>query len=276
MGASSLISFCMFSLAFGFPHSSNLGLKGLSHHSKEARQGSTILEGTTLKSNHLTWSAPGENDLRSPCPALNTLANHGFLPHDGRNITLAMLKTAAKDGLNVGPLVPEQGFGRAILLNPDPNATFIDLSMLHKHNHIEHDSSFSRRDTFFDPTNPFDAATFDSFLSYFGNEQNITVAAAENARARHALDMSKLNPEFGLTKAQVGVIQGEIATMLAVFGHPEFPHINRPWFEFFIRNERLPVDLGWTPRSVETDRNVLLIAAAMQAASPTDIPLVFE
>lgn len=106
--------------------------------------------------------------------------------------------------------------------------------MIHKHNVLEHDASVSRRDTYFDPTNPFDAATFDNFLSYFGNEQNITVAAAENARARHTFDMSKLNPEFGLTRTQVSIIQGEFATMLAIFGHPENPHINRPWFEFFI------------------------------------------
>lgn len=31
------------------------------------------------------WRAPGPGDLRSPCPALNALANHGLLPRDGRN-----------------------------------------------------------------------------------------------------------------------------------------------------------------------------------------------
>jgi hypothetical protein len=25
------------------------------------------------------WVAPGEGDLRSPCPALNSLANHGYM-----------------------------------------------------------------------------------------------------------------------------------------------------------------------------------------------------
>jgi hypothetical protein len=27
-----------------------------------------------------------EGDSRSPCPALNAMANHGILPHDGKNI----------------------------------------------------------------------------------------------------------------------------------------------------------------------------------------------
>ncbi|KAF7362906.1 Cloroperoxidase [Mycena venus] len=30
-------------------------------------------------------------DLRAPCPGLNTLANHGYLPRDGRNITVPMI-----------------------------------------------------------------------------------------------------------------------------------------------------------------------------------------
>jgi hypothetical protein len=37
--------------------------------------------------------------VRSPCPALNALANHGFLPRNGKNITLAMLEQAS-----IGPL----------------------------------------------------------------------------------------------------------------------------------------------------------------------------
>jgi hypothetical protein len=35
--------------------------------------------------NYNDWHAPVRGDLRSPCPGLNSLANHGFLPRDGRN-----------------------------------------------------------------------------------------------------------------------------------------------------------------------------------------------
>ena len=37
---------------------------------------------------------PNRNDARSPCPALNTLANHGYLPRDGKNINPQMLSIA--------------------------------------------------------------------------------------------------------------------------------------------------------------------------------------
>ncbi|KAJ0389696.1 hypothetical protein ATCC90586_011116 [Pythium insidiosum] len=32
--------------------------------------------------------------VRSPCPALNSMANHGFIPRDGKNLSRPLLKTA--------------------------------------------------------------------------------------------------------------------------------------------------------------------------------------
>lgn len=29
------------------------------------------------------WKAPGQHDQRGPCPGLNSLANHGYIPHNG-------------------------------------------------------------------------------------------------------------------------------------------------------------------------------------------------
>jgi len=40
------------------------------------------------------WMAATPADCRSPCPALNILANHGLIPRDGRNIDLKMLQDA--------------------------------------------------------------------------------------------------------------------------------------------------------------------------------------
>lgn len=58
---------------------------------------------------------------------MNTLANHDFLPHDGRNIT----KQAAIDGLgaalNFDEALASLMFDMAIIANPEPNATFFTL-----------------------------------------------------------------------------------------------------------------------------------------------------
>ncbi|CAF4377053.1 unnamed protein product [Adineta steineri] len=42
------------------------------------------------------YQPPGPNDSRSPCPALNALANHGYLPRDGKNIPQEVLQRAAQ------------------------------------------------------------------------------------------------------------------------------------------------------------------------------------
>ncbi|EEB95553.1 hypothetical protein MPER_05459, partial [Moniliophthora perniciosa FA553] len=47
------------------------------------------------------FQAPSETDLRSPCPGLNTLANHGFLPRSGSNITVPAVLKAGLEGFNV-------------------------------------------------------------------------------------------------------------------------------------------------------------------------------
>ena len=41
---------------------------------------STQLVSTT---GEYAWVAPGSGDQRGPCPGLNALANHGYLPHNG-------------------------------------------------------------------------------------------------------------------------------------------------------------------------------------------------
>jgi hypothetical protein len=48
-----------------------------------------------------TWQAPGPGDIRGPCPGLNTLANHGFLPRNGQNILASDIVTAMNDHLGV-------------------------------------------------------------------------------------------------------------------------------------------------------------------------------
>lgn len=107
--------------------------------------------------------------------------------------------------------------------------------MLNKHNVIEHDGSMSRRDEYFDPTNPFDAGTFNQFLSYFGNAQTFDVTSISNARARHIQQMSLLNPTMNVTEAREGTSAGECAFMLAVWGSPDNPVAKRSYFEYFFR-----------------------------------------
>lgn len=58
---------------------------------------------------------------------MNTLANHGFLPHDGKNLTEEVVVHALQAGLNFNTSLGSLMFQMAIGVNPEPNATFFTL-----------------------------------------------------------------------------------------------------------------------------------------------------
>lgn len=58
---------------------------------------------------------------------MNTLSNHYFLPHDGKNLTQAVVTHALSEGLNFDVSLTEVMFQAALIANPEPNATYFDL-----------------------------------------------------------------------------------------------------------------------------------------------------
>jgi hypothetical protein len=99
---------------------------------------------------NLTWPeyvAPKDGDSRSACPMLNALANHGILPHDGKNISFKELNTKVRQTFNFAPsfcfFVPKYS---ADFLNRSYWTGRFDLAELSLHNAIEHDASLTRQD----------------------------------------------------------------------------------------------------------------------------------
>ena len=86
----------------------------------------------------LTRSAPS---VRGPCPMLNSLANHGYIPRDGKGINKQMAIEVLSSVLNWDVSVVSQLYDFAQPTNPAPNATTIDLNHLTTHNILEHDGS---------------------------------------------------------------------------------------------------------------------------------------
>ncbi|KAF2029930.1 Cloroperoxidase [Setomelanomma holmii] len=93
------------------------------------------------------YVAPKDGDSRSACPMLNALANHGVLPHDGKNITFKDLNKVVRESFNFAPsfcfFVPKFA---ADFLGRSYWTDKFDLAELSKHNAIEHDASLTRHD----------------------------------------------------------------------------------------------------------------------------------
>jgi len=106
--------------------------------------------------NNGQYIAPTPNDCRSPCPALNTLANHGLLPRDGRKINYDMLKHALVGIYNLGDVFGTIFASAATkkFAHPDTqDFNLCDLLINLHHNDqpsgqtgIEHSASLSRQD----------------------------------------------------------------------------------------------------------------------------------
>lgn len=97
---------------------------------------------------------PKAGDSRSACPMLNAMANHGILPHDGKNITFRELNETVRQTFNFAAsfcfFVPN--FSARFLERSYASDRFdlADLS-LHAENAIEHDASLTRQDVALEP-----------------------------------------------------------------------------------------------------------------------------
>ncbi|KJZ77187.1 hypothetical protein HIM_03508 [Hirsutella minnesotensis 3608] len=86
----------------------------------------------------------GNIDNRGPCPAMNALANHGYLPRDGKNLTIPQVKEALKEALSMTPALAALT-SRQLHKIVRPDGTFY-LTDLRQHGVIEHDRSLTRLD----------------------------------------------------------------------------------------------------------------------------------
>jgi len=92
---------------------------------------------------------PKAGDSRSACPMLNAMANHGILPHDGKNISFQELNTKVRQTFNFAPsfcfFVPKFAAG---YLNKSYFSDRFELEELSMHSEkaIEHDGSLTRQD----------------------------------------------------------------------------------------------------------------------------------
>ena len=110
-----------------------------------------------------------EGDIRGPCPAINTLANHGFINRDGKDVKVSDLAQALQDIYRVsgttltnGPinsamnfhLLTEDGDGNTVLTIDQlfQNKDSTEEQTLNPNREVgteaqEHDSSFFREDS---------------------------------------------------------------------------------------------------------------------------------
>ncbi|KAJ7123742.1 Cloroperoxidase [Mycena epipterygia] len=190
------------------------------------------------------WMAPTSTDARSPCPGLNTLANHGFLPRNGRNYTIPMILDAALVGFNVGSDSILLAAKLGLFAGDSP--TTMDLDALALHSLIEHDASVSRQDFAVGDNLHFNETIFSTLANSNPGVDYYNATSAGHVQAARLANSLAINPNVTNTLKEFVLRTRESALHLSIFGNPATGVAPKEFVQIFFREERLPIEEGWT------------------------------
>ncbi|EKM76068.1 hypothetical protein AGABI1DRAFT_79044 [Agaricus bisporus var. burnettii JB137-S8] len=216
---------------------------------------------------------PQSGDSRSPCPALNTMANHGYINRDGKNVSAYDIHRGLKAcyGLSTPLALFLSYVGFAMLRRARP----IDLYQIGKHNVIEHDASLVHHDTpggeEYAPIKIDEALVEELIEDVSGGHeaakseeptpQSSLMDAVDVARSR--VRREKLSKPLDPVHAEIA--RGEMAIILGVWEQKSKDKVGVPvdWMKRWLGHERLPD--GWRPDHTEGLLDVIRRAKEMRA-----------
>ncbi|KAK1585898.1 Chloroperoxidase [Colletotrichum navitas] len=213
------------------------------------------------------WSAPNVADRRSPCPMVNALANHGYLPRNGLNVSLADLITGFTAAVNLDPAATTLVGQKALLTSTTGNNATFNLDDLNTHGIIEHDGSLSRNDIYFGDNHSFNLTIWESVASDF-TDSTISIPTAAKARVARLQAAAAANPKFNLTADGTQFSFIETALYLSVFGNLDDGNARTEWVRVLFEKERLPFEEGFSrSASPITAAGILGLVNKVAAAS---------
>lgn len=237
------------------------------------------------------------SDIRSPCPIINSLANHGYMPRDGRNVlvsdfTHAMNQIGLSHALGASlsnPIflerkvddAPKRSFFANIwyyLRNPwalafsafairtpgqkdSSGRPCLNLDQLSIPGVIEHDISLSRRDYAQGDNHSMQPDLVQELLaSSSDGGKTLTAEDLAGFRRRRIAEQQKANAQLSPKAATNSIGSGEIGFILDVFGDGK--QVRCDHLRALFMEERLPVKEGWTKRRWWTVGIVELVTSA--------------
>ncbi|KAL4860299.1 Chloroperoxidase [Aspergillus spectabilis] len=178
------------------------------------------------------------------------MANHGFLPRSGRDISLADFQKAILAAYNYHPETLDQAFQQAIdfKLSTTGNASTFHLSDLNLHDAIEHDGSLSRSDFNLGDNHSFDPEVFAGVAANLGlydagvdceADLYVVVETAAKARALRFQEAKRLNPDFNASEGALTGSVGETALYLTTLWDYAAGAVPKAWIRAFFEEERI-------------------------------------
>ncbi|KIK67705.1 hypothetical protein GYMLUDRAFT_155540, partial [Collybiopsis luxurians FD-317 M1] len=167
---------------------------------------------------------PPEDDICGPCPFLNALANHNYLSHSGKDITIPQVLEASKASLVEGVNVDTEvlGFFAKLALITSPNYIFFSLADVNLNGCIETEASLSRADAFVNANNTgFNETIYQTMASSSPGVDYYNVTSAGAVMEAHLDDSLATNPELVNGGKEITFRFTESALYLIVLEDPE-------------------------------------------------------
>jgi hypothetical protein len=180
----------------------------------------------------------------APCPGLNTLANHGYIPAQGitRDALVGALTSVYNLDSNLAGTLTDGAISDFGVTNANGDTVF-NLVDLRQHNVLEHDASLTRQDSG-DAAGDNWSPQPDLIAQMMSLSQDGTsLCWCDFAKAR----LLRMNQEsasdgtYSLTTKQSAIAYGEASVALEVFGNGK--NMSLAFFESFFAQEKIPA--GW-------------------------------
>ncbi|KAF5368736.1 hypothetical protein D9757_010430 [Collybiopsis confluens] len=202
------------------------------------------------------WKAPGPNDSRGPCPGLNTLANHGFLPRNGSNITIPIVLQAIDEGFNFKPIEVLRTAAKLGLLSTD-SVDFFSLTDLALPGTLEHDVSLSRSDFALGDNIHFNETIFATLNNSNPGFDFYNTTSAAQVLNQRLIDDKIANPGLINTLKEFFLRSFESAFYLSVMGNVTTGVAPKKFVQVLFQEERLPLEEGWKRSEIPIDDDTL-------------------
>ncbi|KIL56244.1 hypothetical protein M378DRAFT_89639 [Amanita muscaria Koide BX008] len=207
------------------------------------------------------YCPPQKNDSRSPCPALNAMANHGYIPRDGQKVSLLDLIGGLRScyGLSL-PLAIMLSVGGFFLLK---RIKPISLYHIGKHDAIEHNASLVHEDCQKDH----------KYASVKVVPRLVDALTHEESHKPSLLDIKELAKFRVLREKECAVVdgfhgvlaRGEMAIVFGIWGErTDSNHgVPKTWLKDWFLDGRLPKD--WKPCRKQGIFDTIRLSAELKA-----------
>ncbi|THU91329.1 hypothetical protein K435DRAFT_576124, partial [Dendrothele bispora CBS 962.96] len=195
---------------------------------------------------------PGPNDLRGPCPGLNTFVGGLFF---FSFLLLGLFQLLFSDGYHMEPDILAIAAKVATLTSRDPLSFTLDDIKLH--GNIEHDASVSRADFITGDNVHFNETIFSVLANANPGVDYYNTTSAGQVQHIRLAQSAATNPNLTNTDKEFFIRSVESSFYLSAMGDPVTGVAPKNFVQIFFREERLPIAEGWKRSEVPINSDTL-------------------